>query len=116
MKVYAYTADDINLISSVQTIALKTALPIVLLIFKQFCKETISKCDTLSVENVVKNIQADPYIIAEKYDVSEDFIKKAIGRLVSDGFLEQSNDIIRVTGKGKRASVLLLGVLDEEDL
>lgn len=112
-----YNINDINVISQVQTVALNTALPIVLTIFKHFFEESTKDEKTewkeikhLTNEEIKKKVKEDSYLLENQYPVSNEFIENAVSHLIDKKFLEILDDKIFLTDMGRTATKLLLDI------
>ncbi|WP_410510115.1 hypothetical protein RSJ42_08355 [Methanosarcina hadiensis] len=116
-----YSAEDIDIISQVQAVALSTALPIILTIFKDFFqvsdqdKKKLVESENLPLKKIISQVKNDPYLVTANYNVSDEFIEATAQNLIEKKFLKRVNkDSVSLTENGRKAVQLLL-VMDSND-
>ena len=109
-----YSSEDMNIISQVQAVALCTALPIVLTIFKNFFKisdhnkQKLEEYENLTFEEISYKVKKDPYLVTTNHVIPDEFIEKAIKGLIEIKFLKQYRNGLSLTESGLKAVKLLL--------
>ena len=113
MRIRIYTAEDVQLLSEVQTIALSTSLPIVMTIFKNFYAKSESgkplwiEFANLTMKEIDEKAKNDMQLYTQHYSSSK-FVKGATFRLLEKGFLKQDETEISLTDKGRKVFELLI--------
>ena len=114
IKLRVYSSEDMNLISQAQAVALCTALPIVLIIFKNFFKisdhneQKLEEYENLTFEEINYKVKNDPYLVNANHIIPDEFIEKGIKGLIEIKFLKQYRNGLRLTESGLKAVKLLL--------
>ncbi len=103
-----YTAEDIEIISLVQTVALNTALPTVLSILKNS-----HDSGPLTLIEINERVHEDIDLKRANYEVSNNkIIECTIEGMISKNLLKRDGEKVEITKKGRDAVKLLLGPPD----
>lgn len=112
-----YTPQDINIISRVQSVALNTALPIVLAILKHLHgKDKNGEDKVLTFDSIIKAVKDDDDLRKTKYVISDEaLIRSTTEDLIAKKLLTEKEGKIRITKMGNDAVELLLLHLKKEE-
>lgn len=102
-----YTREELDILLDIHAAAMKTALPVVIAVFKylsNYLTESVNKSDIF--DSVIKDLSDAGYVIP-----NEEVVEEAIRNLIGWKFLKEDGNRIILRKKGKEAiEILRLGI------